>query len=323
MFNIVFQEEIFVMLYRKIGGISTPVSAIGMGCWNIGNQWGEMTDAQAVDIIHAAYDNGITLFDTAESYGIPNGLSELRLRKGLKGIRDQVVIVSKIAHWGNRTGQGVPKTTIDMIRLCGHASIGRLGVDAIDVMLCHEENIQNPEIYIEGFRALRAEGFIREYGVSTSNLEVLKHFYAVSGGECTVVETDYSLLNDAAETNGFFAFCQEKKITVLTRGPLAKGLLSGRYNRDSVFTDAVRSVWNKDGAQRAQYELLMDKLDQVQEKLREQDQLDLPTYALRYILSQPVAPIAIPGATSVAQVIANARAGERMLDAVQLAFASK
>jgi aryl-alcohol dehydrogenase-like predicted oxidoreductase len=64
------------------------------------------------------------------------------VRKGLKGIRDQVVIVSKIAHWGNRTGQGVPKTTVDMIRLCGHASIGRLGVDAIDVMLCHEENFR-------------------------------------------------------------------------------------------------------------------------------------------------------------------------------------
>lgn len=308
------------MLYRKIGKIETPVSAVGMGCWNIGNQWGEMTDEQACDIIRAAYENGVTLFDTAESYGLPNGQSEIRLGMGLKDIRDKVVVVSKIGHWGVRTGQGVPKNTVDMIRLCGHASVGRLHMDYVDVMLCHEGNLMTPEVYIEGFRALRDEGFIREYGISTDRLDVLKNFYEKSDGECAVVETDYSLIHNEAETNGFMEFCQEKGIVIMSRGPLAKGLLSGRYNLDTVFTDTVRAPWNKGGKQRADYERLIARLDGVQQKLSGLDGMDLASYAIRYILSQPVAPIAIPGATSVAQAIANAKAGERLLTPEEMAF---
>lgn len=309
------------MLYRKIGKIATPVSAVGMGCWNIGNQWGYMSDNDACAIIRAAYENGITLFDTAESYGLPNGMSEIRLGKGLAGIRENVVVVSKIGHWGQRTGQGVPKNTVDMIRLCGHASVGRMHLDCVDVMLCHEENITEPEVYIEGLRALRDEGFIREYGISTSRLDVLKNFYEKSGGECAVVEADYSLINNVAETNGFMAFCEEKGIAVMTRGPLAKGLLSGRYNLDTTFTDTIRSVWNKDGSQRAEYEKLIARLEEIKGKLAELREMDLATYAIRYILSQKVGPIAIPGATSVEQVIANAKAGERVLTPEELAFA--
>lgn len=308
------------MLYRKIGKIETPVSAVGMGCWNIGNQWGEMTDNQACEIIRAAYENGITLFDTAESYGLPNGESEIRLGKGLRGIRENVVVVSKIGHWGVRTGQGVPKNTVDMIRLCGHASVGRMHLDYLDVMLCHEEDILEPEVYIAGLRALRDEGFIREYGISTSRLDVLKNFYEKSDGECAVVEADYSMINNVAETNGFMQYCQEKGIAMMTRGPLAKGLLSGRYDLNTEFTDTIRVHWNKGGKQRADFERMIAKLDVIKEKLAGLGEMDLATYAVRYILSQPVAPIAIPGATSVAQVIANAKAGERLLTAQELAL---
>jgi len=309
------------MLYRKIGKIETQASLIGMGCWNIGNQWGEMTDEQACDIIRAAYDNGITLFDTADSYGLPHGRSEMRLKKGLKGIRDQVVVVSKIGHFGSRTGQLVPKTSADMIRECGHASCGRMGIDHIDVLLCHEGGIKDPEIYIEGFRALRDEGYILEYGISTDNLEVLKHFYEVSGGECAVVEADYSLINRSCENNGFFDFCREKNIAVLVRGPLSKGLLSGKYDLNTEFTDTVRKGWNVGGAQRAQYEQLIAKLDAIKANLTDTGDMDLATYALRYIISNGITPMAIPGATSVKQVIANAKAGERLLSELELGFA--
>ncbi len=162
------------MLYRKFGKTGWDVSAVGLGTWNIGNQWGEMDDASAESIVRAAYDNGMNLFDVAESYGIPNGNSELRLGRALKGIRQEVRVVSKIAHWGKRTGQAVPKTTPDMIRLCGHACAGRLRTEYIDVMLCHDANVENPEVYIEAFETLRQEGFIRHYGISTDHIDVLK-----------------------------------------------------------------------------------------------------------------------------------------------------
>ena len=195
------------MLYREFGKTGWKVSAIGQGCWNIGNQWGEMSDEQAEAIVRSAYDSGINLFDAAESYGSPNGLSEVRLGKALKNIdREKIFVISKIGHWGKRTGQGVPKTTADMIRGCGHACCGRMRIDYVDAMLCHEADIEDPSIYIEGFQRLRDEGFIREYGISTDSIDVLRKFYDVSEGECAVVELDYSLFNTKPEDE-LLPFC--------------------------------------------------------------------------------------------------------------------
>ena len=71
------------MLYREFGKLGWNVSAIGMGTWNIGNQWGDIDDATAWATVRSAYERGMNLFDTAESYGIPNGLSEERLGAAL------------------------------------------------------------------------------------------------------------------------------------------------------------------------------------------------------------------------------------------------
>ena len=206
------------MLYRTFGKTGIKVSVIGLGTWNIGNQWGEIDDATAWATIHSALDNGVTLFDTAESYGTPNGLSEQRLGAALAGIRHHYTIVSKIGNWGKRTGQGVPKTTVDMIRLCGHAQLHRLRTDWMDVVLCHEGDIEDPSIYLEGFEVLKDEGRIRYYGISTNSLDVLKNFNRHN--TCSVVQVDYSLLNRAPEQE-FLPYCQENNIGVMIRGSIS------------------------------------------------------------------------------------------------------
>ncbi|HHZ89116.1 TPA: aldo/keto reductase [Candidatus Poribacteria bacterium] len=298
------------MLYREFGRTGWEISAIGLGTWNIGNQWGEMEDSTAHDIVKTAFDHGMNLFDAAESYGIPNGLSEIRLGQALKGIRDQVHIVSKVGNWGKRTGQGVPKTTVDMIRVCGHACLGRLRTDWIDVLLCHEGDIQDPSVYIAGFEALREEGFIREYGISTNDLQVLKNFHSTSDGKCAVVEVDYSLINRSAE-EGFLPFCQENQIGILIRGPVAMGILADKYDADTVFMDAVRHKWNQGESARAEYEEKLARLDRV--KTIANPDRDLVTTGLRYVISHSAEPVAIPGATSVNQVRINAEAGVSLL----------
>ncbi|WP_248927749.1 aldo/keto reductase [Paenibacillus hamazuiensis] len=301
------------MLYRSFGTMGWNVSAIGLGTWNIGNQWGEIDDAAAYATIRASLDHGVNLFDTAESYGIPNGLSEQRLGKALAGERHRSYIVSKIGHFGKRTGQGVPLTTPDMIRLCAHASLHRLRTDWIDVMLCHVGDIEDPTVFLEGFEILKKDGEIREYGISTGNLEVLKRFNA--NGTCRVVEVDYSLLNREPEAE-FLPYCQQHRIAVLVRGPLAMGLLSGSYSADTVFTDSVRVRWNEDGPERQQFERRIRKLEQVKRAAREDE--DLPTAALRFVISHPIAPVAIPGAKSPQQAAANAKAGEQLMTQEQL-----
>jgi len=255
------------MIYRTFGKTGWDVSAVGLGTWNLGNQWGPVSDQAAADILLAAIDNGMNLLDAAESYGIPNGTSELRIGKTITpSRRDQLIIVSKVGNWGKRTGAGVPKTGVDSIRLCGHACLGRMKTDRIDVLLCHEGNIEDPAVYVEGFEALREEGFVREYGISTNSLDVLRTFYQMSDGACAVVEVDYSLINREPEDE-FLDYCRQKNLGILVRGPLAKGVLSGKYGSDSVFTDTVREDWNEGKSDRADYEQMLDRLEVIKASL--------------------------------------------------------
>ena len=89
------------MIYRTFGKTGWRVSVVGLGTWNLGNQWGELSDQEATDILLTAIDKGMNLLDTAESYGIPNGMSELRIGKTLTpSMRDKLIVVSKIGNWG-------------------------------------------------------------------------------------------------------------------------------------------------------------------------------------------------------------------------------
>lgn len=298
------------MQYHKLGKTGIDVSAMGLGCWNFGNQWGSMQDKDAEKIIRTSFENGVTLFDVADNYGQPNGTSELRLGKYIKDIRDQITIVSKIGHWGERSGQSVPYTTPDMIRLCGHASLGRLQTTHLDVELCHVMEIEDPSVFIEGFRILKQEGFIREYGISTDSLEVLKRFYEMSDGECSVVEIEYSIANIAPERE-LLEYCKEKNLGVLVRGPLGQGIVSGKYDLDTVFTDLVRCHYNKGGKWRSKYEYQIAIMDALKKEFGKDT--NFIKMALSYVISHEIHPVAIPGATSVEQAMRNAHVGDAYL----------
>lgn len=296
------------MLYREFGNTGLNVSAIGMGTWNIGNQWGEIDEATALATIRSAFDNGVNLFDTAEAYGIPHGLSEERLGKALVGIRDRVHVVSKVGRWGRRSGQMVPMTTVDMVRLCLHASLYRLRTDWIDIMLCHDGRVEDPSIYLEAFEQMKQQGYIRTYGISTKELKVLKRFNV--NNTCRVVEVEYSLLNRKAEPE-FLPYCQEHGIAVLIRGPLNKGLLSGKYSPDTVFTDSVRTEWYIDEARQKKLASDLARVERL--KTAFQPGEEMVTAALRFAISHPTQPVAIPGAKSPEQAAMNARAGNQLL----------
>jgi myo-inositol catabolism protein IolS len=301
------------MLHRDFGKTGWQVSVIGMGTWNIGNQWGELDDATAWATVRSAFDHGVTLFDTAESYGIPGGLSEERLGAALAGIRHQVYLVSKIGNWGKRTGQGVPKTTVDMIRLCAHASLHRLRTDWLDVVLCHEANIEDPSVYLEAFEVLKQRGRIRAFGISTDSLDVLQRFNV--NNTCSLVQLNYSLLNRKPEAD-ILPYCQEHGIAVMVRGPLHRGLLSGHYSADTVFTDSVRARWHKDEESQASFErkiVQVEKLEQVANPGSEMVQM-----ALHWVVSNPAVSTVIPGAKSSQQAATNAQAGAATLSAAEV-----
>ncbi len=297
------------MLYRPFGKTGWQVSAIGLGTWNLSNQWGEVSDSDAYATICAAIDAGMNLCDTADAYGIPFGLSEERLGRALAGRRNDVYIVGKAGNWARRTGHPLPMTSVDHVRLCAHASLYRLRTDWLDVLLCHQGNIEDPSIYLEGFETLKEDGKIRCYGISTNSLDVLKTFNAQ--GTCSVVEVDYSLLNLAPEAD-FLPYCEDQGIAVLIRGPLAQGLLSGNYSTDTVFDDPVRQKFNTGGAQRAQFEKQIAQVENLKQQVK--PGADMIQASLRYVASHPVQPCVIPGAKSPQQAQANAQAGEVAMD---------
>ena len=302
------------MLHRTFGKTGIDISVVGFGSWNIGGQWGDVDEGTAFSTIRAAYDNGVTLFDTAENYGIPGGTSEERLGQGLHGIRHQVTVVSKTGNWGRRIGRTIPREWPDTIRVCVHASLHRLKTEWIDVMLCHEGEIQDPGVYIEGFEILKKEGRIRHYGISTNNLEVLKRFNEM--GDCSVVQVDYSLLNRTPEAE-FLPYCLEHNIGVMIRGPLAKGLLAGKYDKSTIFEDSIRAGWHDGGKAQAKLDRDLDRVEQL--KAHAAPGKGMVQMALRYVISQRAVSVVIPGAKSPEQAAANAGAGSEVLSADTIA----
>lgn len=299
------------MEYRTLGATGWKVSAIGFGAWGIGGQWGEVDDKQAISALHRAYDVGINFFDTADAYGIPQGRSEELVGRALRGVRDEVFIATKVGNWARRFGAPLSYTRVEHVIGCCDASLFRLKTDYIDLYQCHIANLEDPSVFLEAFETLKKAGKIRAYGISTDSVEVLKRFNQL--GTCATCQLDYSMLNRHAEAE-LLPYCQEHQIGTIIRGPLAKGLLSGKFTAESRFDDEVRSSWNDE-----RRDWFLERVQTV-EKLRflEKEGRTMAQAALQYVLAHQAVSVAIPGAKSPAQVEANAKAADGALTAEEL-----
>lgn len=325
------------MIYIQNGPFE-HLSVMGLGCWNFGGQWNKVSEDEAIRIIRYAIDNGINFVDVAESYGIPDGQCEQLLGKALAdGYRQKVMLISKIGWYGRRKADHFSAIdtrwmrlgkklfnklyrfnevdfnhrTPDLLRLCGHACCGRLQTSYIDLMLCHDGNPKDALSFIQAFRILKEEGFIRHYGISTDSLEVLERFYQLSNGECEAVECDFSLLNRKAE-QGLFQFCREHNIAIFTRGTLCRGLLSGKYSIDTVFSEPSRKEWNVGQKSRKAYEWYMSRIDEIKTIL---GNTSMTEAAYRYAFSVPEHPSVVIGCTSLDQLKNNLQIGSEYIAA--------
>ncbi len=295
------------MIYRKFGKLNWDVSVVGMGTWNIGNDWGNVDEKTAITAIKTAFDDGVNLFDTAEGYGIPNGLSEERLGKALNSKRDKIFIASKIGMYGR--GAGVPTRTDNAmsIRNSAHASLHRLKTDYHDILFCHERDPENPEAYMEAFEMLKEEGRLKLSGVSTDDLTVIKKFN--EEGKCDVVEIDYSILQTENEQE-LIPYCKENNIAILVRGALHKGLLSGKYNKDTIF-EGIRYGWNKGQKWRQGVENYLNIVDELKKDFKTVE--EMVSASLRYPFSNNENLVTLFGAKNPQQVQMNIIAGDRLL----------
>ena len=299
------------MEYRRLGKTGWEVSAVSVGAWALGNQWGDLSDEVARDTVRAALDCGINLFDVADGYGPL--LAEERLGKALGAERSNVFIATKVGNLGGRQGHPQAYThPLHIVSACD-ASLHRLGTDYIDLYQCHQGDPDDVDVFLEGFGILRDQGKIRHFGVSSGNADVIARFDA--DGECAIAQIDYSIVRRGAE-RAALPLCGERDIGTLIRGSLGQGVLTGKYDAETRFRDSVRAGWN-DGERR---ELFLEELriaDEVGELTRpDRGPVEL---ALGFVLAHPAVTCAITGAKSPGQIRANAAAADSGLTSEELA----
>lgn len=280
------------------------ISEISLGCWGLGGQYGEIDRATAVATVRTALDAGINLFDTADAYGLEPGSSESIVGDALKDVRDDVFIASKVGNWARRIGHPFTFSHPLHIVACCHASLYRLKSETIDLYQCHISGLEDPDVFLEAFEKLIKEGKIRAYGISTNRLDVLERFNKAGG--CTSCQLDYSLVNRDPEQD-ILPYCRENNIATLIRGPLAQGLLTGKYDENTRFDDAVRSKWNEPPGRE-------DYLGKLRTMRSFQDLTAKHSWtetALMAILNHPAVTTVIPGAKSPAQVQDHVRASDQ------------
>lgn len=298
------------MQYRRLGKTGWQISTISMGCWGIGGQWGPVEEAEAIRTIHAALDLGVNLFDTADAYG--SGVSEELVGKALRGRRDGVYIATKVGNFGRRQGVALSYDSPLHIELCCDASLGRMKIDAIDLYQCHLGDLAEPSVFLEAFERLVEQGKIRAYGISTNSLAVAQAFNR--DGKCAAVQLNYSLLNPGAATD-LLPWCAANDIGTLIRGPIAQGVLAGKFTPETRFDDIVRVGWNE-GAGREGFLRRLEQVEQI--RFLERPDRTLAQAALQWVLDDPAVTCAIPGAKNVAQITSNAGAADGALSADDL-----
>jgi len=240
-------------LQRQLGRSGIAVSALGLGCWAIGGPawrgetpvgWGEVDDEESVRAVRRAVELGVTFFDTADVYGA--GHSERVLARALAGLRDQVVIATKFGNGYDEERRQIVGVfaSPEYIRQACERSLKRLNTDRIDLYQFHVGNYSLeavPEI-LETLEGLVQAGKIRAYGWSTDDTARVRAF--AEGPHCAAVQMQLNVLDD---NPAMVAVVDELELAGINRGPLAMGLLTGKFTGGAALgADDVRGVKSPD-----------------------------------------------------------------------------
>jgi aryl-alcohol dehydrogenase-like predicted oxidoreductase len=314
------------MLTRTLGRSGIVVSALGLGGWAMGGPWrdnlrcgapagwGRVNDAESIRAIRCAVDAGITLFDTADTYGCGHG--EEILGRALQGRRGGVVIATKFGYVCDPSERSLIGSDArpQAIRRACEASLRRLRTDWIDLYQfhLHDYDAERAAQVLETLEQLVAEGKVRWYGWSTNSLARARVF--AQGAHCAAIQHHLNILEGNA---ALLSLCEEYDLASICRGPLSMGLLTGKFNAQSRLPpDDVRSEWNlRDGEEAC----LLEQLGRIRGVLTA-DGRTLAQAALGWLWARSERTIPIPGFKTVAQVQENARALEfGLLSKVQMA----
>jgi 1-deoxyxylulose-5-phosphate synthase len=295
---------------RRLGRSGLAVSVIGLGCNNLGRP-GTATEssAGARAVVDAALDAGINFFDVADVYGAPRGRSEELLGEALASRRDQAVVATKFGmdmQGGNGPDFGA-RGARGYVRRAVESSLRRLGTDWIDLYQLHRPDPATPvEETLSALDSLVTEGKIRYVGhCNLAAWQVADAAWAARhfGLAAPIsAQNHYSLLERETERE-IGPACARFEIGLLPYFPLANGLLTGKYQAETVPPPGTRLA----GREQLLAEAPWDRIDRLR-AFADQRKLSMVTLALGWLAAQPVVGSVIAGATSPEQVLANAAA---------------
>ncbi|MBV8815089.1 MAG: aldo/keto reductase [Verrucomicrobia bacterium] len=297
------------MKHRKLGKTGFEVSEVSLGTWQIGASWGSISEKDAIALLHAAIDNGINFFDTADVYG--DGRSE-RLIAQVLGERSEKVYVATKA--GRRlqphTADGYNEKNLTAFIERSLTNLGRETLDLVQLHCPPTDVYYRPEVF-DALEGLKKAGKILHYGVSVEKIE--EAIKATEFPGLATVQIIFNIFRQRPKEL-FFHLAQKRDVGILVRLPLASGLLGGKITKQTQFAADDHRAYNRRGEQFDRGETFsgvdLDVALEAVERVRGlvPPNVSMANFALGWILQFSEVSCVIPGARNREQVLENVKA---------------
>ena len=299
------------MQTRELGRTGRQVSIIGLGSWQLGGDWGEVDDGDAMGVLHAAVDDGVTFLDTADVYG--DGRSEILIGRLLAERPDAPLTVA--TKMGRRADPHVPEAfTLEAFRGWTNRSRANLGVEVLDLVQLHcpPTPVFSDDRVFDALDTLVAEQRIASYGVSVETCA--EALTAIARPNVATVQLILNVFR-RKPLERVLPAALKAGVGIIARVPLASGLLSGKYDESTTFAPGDHRTYNRHGEAFDVGETFSGVPFEIGVRAARRVAAlapGLPTaqLALRWILDQPGVSTVIPGARNASQVRGNAAAAD-------------
>jgi len=297
------------MKYRKFSDLGWSVSEIGLGCWGIGGNWGDVSECEARELLKKALDKGVNFFDTADVYG--DGRSEKFLGELIKSTSEKIFVTTKS---GQRLRPYTPGGhNLKNIEEFIDRSLINLGIDCIDLLQLHcppSQICSKKETY-EMMDEIVKKGKIAHYGVSVFKLS--EAMDAIQFPNVKSIQMVFNIFRQKP-AEAFLKEAKKRNVGIIARGPLASGLLTGTINQETKFPENDHRNYNINGKafdvgdtfSGVNFEKGLKAVEKLKDLLP--DNFSLTDLALKWILMHDEVSVVIPGATNKSQVQMNTHA---------------
>lgn len=294
------------MKTRILGKSGLPVSEVGLGCWQLGGDFGPVDDGTATAILEEAMQQGITFWDTADVYGA--GQSERRIGEFLANKRHETIVATKVGRDAALFPDGYSR---NKVRVNLQGSLQRLGTECLDLVQLHcvpPEVLENGEL-LEWMEDFKSEGLIRHWGASVETLH--EALSVVTHPGLASLQIIFNVFRQDA-IGQLFPQAAANNVGIIVRLPLASGVLAGKMKSGQAFDASDHRHYNRQGEAFSQGETFsgipFTTALALVEEIRPQvpNGISMAAFAMRWLLDQPEVSTVIAGASRVQQVRENA-----------------